>query len=139
MHKETVKVVCSDYQEAITHKTQGLHKHIADDAQHPLHEYGDMAQQSALAASPPSIICCTGGQSQLGSAGSSGLSDFLSGTGPQGSSPTAPGSRTDLLGRALSSNKQDSFDFIGVSKLTPPMVCMTRQLNTMGRLHVRTL
>lgn len=51
--------------------------------------------------------------SQMQSAGSSGLSDFLSGTGPQGSSPGAPGAKTDLLGRALSSNKQDSFDFIG--------------------------
>ncbi|DBA99312.1 hypothetical protein WJX82_003226 [Trebouxia sp. C0006] len=51
--------------------------------------------------------------SQMQSAGSSGLSDFLSGAGPQGSSPSAPGAKTDLLGRALSSNKQDSFDFIG--------------------------
>jgi len=55
--------------------------------------------------------------SQMQSAGSSGLSDFLSGAGPQGSSPSAPGAKTDLLGRALSSNKQDSFDFIGVSHL----------------------
>ena len=45
----------------------------------------------------------------------SGLSDILSGIGPQGSSPSVAGGRTDLLGRALSSNKQDSFDFIGVS------------------------
>lgn len=51
--------------------------------------------------------------SQMQSAGSSGLSDFLSGAGPQGSSASAPGAKTDLLGRALSSNKQDSFDFIG--------------------------
>ncbi|KAL0023681.1 hypothetical protein WJX79_000942 [Trebouxia sp. C0005] len=50
---------------------------------------------------------------QMQSAGSSGLSDFLGGAGPQGSSPSAPGAKTDLLGRALSSNKQDSFDFIG--------------------------
>lgn len=49
---------------------------------------------------------------QMQSAGS-GLSDFLSGTGPQGSSPSIAGGKTDLLGRALSSHKQDSFDFIG--------------------------
>ena len=54
---------------------------------------------------------------QMQSAGSSGLSDFLSGNVPQGNSPSAgvPAGKTDLLGRALSSNKQDSFDFIGVS------------------------
>ena len=60
------------------------------------------------------LMCIISG-TQMQSAGSSGLSDFLGGAGPQGSSPSAPGAKTDLLGRALSSNKQDSFDFIGVS------------------------
>ena len=64
------------------------------------------------------LHCLTfaGGQSQLSSAGSSGLSDFLSGTGAQGNTPNGADAKTDLLGRALSSHKQDSFDFIGVSR-----------------------
>lgn len=72
------------------------------------------AHQNRGAGLQMCAFACPGGHSQLSSAGSSGLSDFLSGMGPQGSSPSAPVPKTDLLGRALSATKQDSFDFIGV-------------------------
>ncbi|KAL3140272.1 hypothetical protein ABBQ38_004540 [Trebouxia sp. C0009 RCD-2024] len=72
-----------------------------------------MQRPQGLGQQPYPGLQMPGGHSQLSSAGSSGLSDFLSGPAPQGSSPSAPVPRTDLLGRALSATKQDSFDFIG--------------------------